>query len=81
VIFYHTEEQKELAEKYKNELNKEKIWDNPIVTEISSFKDFYPAEDYHQDYYNRNSGQPYCSFVITPKLEKFKKIFSDKIKK
>lgn len=81
VIFYHNDEQKTSAEKIKQELDSEKIWDNPIVTEISAYKKFYKAEDYHQDYYNRNSYQPYCSFVITPKLEKFKKIFANKIKK
>jgi peptide-methionine (S)-S-oxide reductase len=81
VIFYHNEEQKKLAENYKNELEKEKIWDKPIVTEIIQFKTFYNAEDYHQNYYNQHSGQPYCSFVITPKLEKFEKVFADKLKK
>ena len=79
-IFYHSDEQKELAEKYKKELDSEKIWKYPIVTEIVPFKKFYKAEDYHQDYYNRNGSQPYCSFVITPKLEKFKKVFADKLK-
>ncbi|TSA28519.1 MAG: peptide-methionine (S)-S-oxide reductase [Ignavibacteriales bacterium] len=80
VIFYHNDEQKQLAEKYKNELASAKIWSDPIVTEISQFKKFYKAEDYHQDYYNQNGNQPYCSFVITPKIEKFKKIFADKLK-
>jgi peptide-methionine (S)-S-oxide reductase len=81
IILYHNEEQKQLAEKYKHELDSEKIWDNPIVTEISPFKVFYKAEDYHQNYYNQNGNQPYCSFVITPKIEKFKKVFADKLKK
>jgi len=81
VIFYHNEEQKKLAENYRNELAKAKIWSSPIVTEISPFKTFYIAEGYHQNYYNQHSGQPYCSFVITPKLEKFKKIFASKLKK
>ncbi len=80
VIFYHNDEQKQLAEKYKNELESAKIWSDPIVTEISQFKKFYKAEDYHQDYYNKNGNQPYCSFVITPKIEKFKKVFAEKIK-
>lgn len=80
-IFYHNDEQKELAEKYKRELDSEKIWNDPIVTEIVPFKKFYKAEDYHQDYYNKNGHAPYCSFVITPKLEKFKKVFADKLKK
>jgi peptide-methionine (S)-S-oxide reductase len=79
-IFYHNDEQKQLAEKYKHELDSEKIWDNPIVTEIVPFKKFYKAEDYHQDYYNKNGNKPYCSFVITPKVEKFKKVFADKLK-
>jgi len=81
VIFYHNEEQKKLAENYKNELDKAKIWSSPIVTEISPLKTFYIAEDYHQNYYNQHSGQPYCSFVITPKLEKFEKVFASKLKK
>ena len=81
VIFYHNEEQKKLAENYKNELEKEKIWDKSIVTEIIQFKTFYIAEDYHQNYYNKHSDKPYCSFVITPKLEKFEKVFADKLKK
>jgi len=81
VIFYHNDEQKELAEKYKSKLENAEIFDDPIVTEISPISEFYVAEDYHQDYYNNNSSQPYCSFVITPKLEKFEKVFSDKLKK
>lgn len=80
-IFYHNNEQKELAEKYKHQLDEAKIWDAAIVTEISPFKKFYKAENYHQNYYNNNSSAPYCSFVITPKLEKFEKIFKDKLKK
>jgi len=81
VIYYHNDEQKKLAEKYKEELNKSGIWDKPIVTEISQFTNFYPAENYHQDYYENNPAQPYCSFVITPKVEKFEKVFKDKLKK
>ncbi len=80
VIFYHNDEQKQLAEKYKNELESARIWSDPIVTEISQFKKFYKAEDYHQNYYNKNGNQQYCSFVITPKIEKFKKVFADKLK-
>ena len=80
VIFYHNEQQKKLAEKYKNELNKSGAWDKPIVTEIVPFKAFYKAEDYHQNYYNQNSGQPYCRYVIQPKVEKFRKVFKDKLK-
>ncbi len=81
VIFYHNDEQKNKAKKYKEELNKEGIWDNPIVTEISPFKNFYSAEEYHQEYYDKNPNAGYCSFVITPKIEKFKKIFKDRLKK
>jgi len=80
VIFYHNENQKELAEKYKSELDKSGAWDNPIVTEISPFKNFYSAEGYHQDYYENNPNQGYCAFVIAPKVEKFEKVFKDKLK-
>ncbi len=81
VIFYHNERQKEIALESKAELEKEKIFDKPIVTEITAFKQFYPAESYHKDYYDRNSSEPYCQLVITPKLQKFKKHFSDYLKK
>lgn len=81
VIFYHNNEQKKLAEKYKAELDKSGAWDKPIVTEISPFNNFFPAENYHQDYYNNNPNQGYCAFVIAPKLEKFQKVFKDKLKK
>lgn len=80
VIFYDNEEQKSLSEKYKNALDKSGAWENPIVTEISAASEFYVAEKYHQDYYNLNGGQPYCRFVIQPKVDKFKKVFKDKIK-
>jgi peptide-methionine (S)-S-oxide reductase len=79
-IYFHTEEQKQLAEKYKVEINNSGAYPNPIVTEITAFKDFYPAEDYHQNYYNDNSSQSYCRFVIQPKVEKFEKIFKNKLK-
>lgn len=79
-IFYHNEEQKKLAEEYKRKLTEAKIFDNPIVTEITKLDKFYEAEKYHQDYYNNNKYQPYCMFVITPKLEKFKKVFQEKLK-
>jgi peptide-methionine (S)-S-oxide reductase len=81
VIFYHSEEQKRLAEKYKEELNKSGAWDKPIVTEISPFTNFYSAEKYHQNYFDNNPAQPYCSFVIAPKVEKFEKVFKSKLKK
>jgi peptide-methionine (S)-S-oxide reductase len=80
VIFYHTDEQKKTAEIYKKKLDEANIYKNPIVTEITEFESFYKAEDYHQEYYENNKFQPYCSFVITPKLEKFKKVFQDKLK-
>jgi peptide-methionine (S)-S-oxide reductase len=80
VIFYHNEKQKELAEKYKKELSASGAWDKPVVTEISPFTVFYKAEDYHQNYYNQNGDQPYCQYVIQPKVEKFKKVFKDKLK-
>lgn len=76
-IFYSNEQQKRRAVQYKNELNNAGVWDKPIVTEISPIQNFYPAEDYHQDYYQKNPVAGYCQFVIVPKLEKFKNIFSD----
>jgi peptide-methionine (S)-S-oxide reductase len=79
-IFYHNDEQKTKAEKYKAELDKSGAFDNKIVTEITPFSKFYVAEDYHQNYFNNNGSQPYCYFVIRPKLEKFQKVFKDKIK-
>ena len=79
VIFYHSDEQKQKAEYYKNKLIEEKIWDKPIITEITKFENFYPAEDYHQEYYENNPNQGYCAYIITPKVEKFEKIFKDKL--
>jgi peptide-methionine (S)-S-oxide reductase len=75
VIFYHNDEQKNLAEKYKSELDKSGAWDKPIVTQIAALDKFYKAEEYHQNYYEKNPNQGYCAFVIAPKLEKYKKIF------
>lgn len=80
VIFYHSDFQKERAEYFKQKLNDSKIWKDPIVTEITEYTNFYPAEDYHDDYYKNNPNAGYCNFVITPKIEKFRKIFSDKLK-
>lgn len=80
VVFYHNDTQKALAEEYKKKLTEVKAFDNPIVTEISPFTVFYKAEDYHQNYYNLNGSAPYCSFVIKPKLDKFKKVFKEKLK-
>lgn len=81
VIFYHNEEQRQIAEKSKAEVATQ-IWDDPIVTEISPLEEFFGGEAYHQNYYN-NVGMrnPYCSFVITPKVNKFKKKFAHKLKK
>jgi peptide-methionine (S)-S-oxide reductase len=80
-IFYHNDEQKTKAEKYKNELDKSGAFSKPIVTEITPFTVFYPAEDYHQQYFENNeNSNPYCRMVIRPKLDKFRKVFSDKLK-
>ncbi len=81
VIFYRDEEQKRVAESYKAKLDAEHIWSRPIVTEIVPFTKFWPAEAYHQNYYNNNTSKGYCSLVITPKIEKFKKIFRDRLKR
>ncbi|HEY8513843.1 MAG TPA: peptide-methionine (S)-S-oxide reductase MsrA [Cyclobacteriaceae bacterium] len=80
VIFYHNEEQRKLAEHYKQRLNEENVYGKPVVTEIAPFKAFYVAEDYHQNYYALNSNAPYCTFVIQPKVEKFRKVFAHKLK-
>ena len=80
VIFYHNDEQKKLAEEYKKKLDESGAWDKPIVTEIVPYKNFYNAEAYHQDYFKNNPHQGYCSFVIAPKVEKFEKVFKDKLK-
>jgi peptide-methionine (S)-S-oxide reductase len=80
VIFYHNQEQKKKAEKMIDDLTKELVYDTPIVTEISPVSEFYKAEDYHQNYFNDHSNQPYCIFVIQPKLAKFSKNFAEKIK-
>lgn len=80
-VFYHDEEQKAAAEKYKKELNESGAFGNPIVTEITEASIFYKAEDYHQNYFNENGSQPYCRVVIGPKVDKFQKVFKDKLKK
>jgi len=80
VIFYHSDEQKNLAEHYKKELDLSGAWENPIVTQIVPFTKFYPAEAYHQNYFAQHPTQGYCSFVIAPKVEKFEKVFKDKLK-
>jgi peptide-methionine (S)-S-oxide reductase len=78
-IFYHNEEQRQKAEHYKAGLDKQGAYPNPIVTEITQAGTFYPAEDYHQNYYNDHGSQPYCYLVIKPKVEKFEKAFADKL--
>jgi len=79
-IFYHDDKQKTLAETYRQKLVDEKIWSDPIVTEISPLENFYPAGNYHEDYFNQNGTQPYCSFVVAPKVKKFKEVFASKLK-
>lgn len=79
-VFYHNEYQKERAEYFKKKLNDEGAYKDPIVTEIVPSSTFYIAEGYHQNYFNQNGGEPYCSLVIQPKVDKFKKAFADKIK-
>lgn len=79
-IFYHNEEQKEVATKILNKLNEEQVFVNPIVTEITAFSNFYPAEDYHKDYFELNGENPYCKAVVRPKVDKFKKTFSEILK-
>ncbi|MEX0981809.1 MAG: peptide-methionine (S)-S-oxide reductase MsrA [Bacteroidales bacterium] len=80
-IFYHSDEQRKAAEEIIAALNSENIWKNPIVTEVTEFSNFYPAEDYHQEYFDNNSNQGYCRMVIQPKVDKFEKVFRDKLKK
>lgn len=80
VVFYHSQQQKETAEKYKAELNKENVYNKPVITEITAFDHFYKAENYHQNYFANNRSQGYCQFVIVPKIDKFRKIFKDKLK-
>ena len=80
VIFFHNEEQKLLAEQYKQKLTAEKVWDKPIVTEISKLSNFYPAEDYHNNYLELNPENMYCQAVVRPKVDKFKKVFAKKLK-
>ncbi|HNV30650.1 MAG TPA: peptide-methionine (S)-S-oxide reductase MsrA [Cyclobacteriaceae bacterium] len=81
VVFYHSDSQKQTAEDYKKQLDKSGVYKNPIVTEISPFTVFYPAEDYHQNYYALNPNQGYCQYVIRPKIEKFNKQYAAKLKK
>lgn len=80
VIFYHSPEQQKEAEFYKQKLDESGAFSNKIVTEISPASVFYPAEDYHQNYFKANGDEPYCRIVIQPKVDKFKKAFGDKLK-
>lgn len=80
VIYYHNEAQKKAAEEVIRKITEEKLWPNPIVTEISELQEFFKAEDYHQGYYKNNQSQPYCSLVIGPKIQKLKKEFADRLK-
>lgn len=80
VVFYHNEDQKKVADQYKSQLEASKVYKSRIVTEISPLTNYYPAEDYHQNYYALNQGQGYCQYVIRPKVEKFRKQFQSKLK-
>ncbi len=79
-IFYHDDQQRDLAERYKAKLNQSRVFRNPVVTEITRFEKFYPAEGYHQNYFDRNGRQPYCQSVIRPKLTRLRKLFRDDLK-
>lgn len=81
VIFYHSPEQKAVAEEVIAGLDAAGIWGRPIVTEVVPFRAFYPAEEYHQEYYRRNPFQGYCQVVIAPKVAKFRKQFMDRLKR
>lgn len=80
-IFYHNDEQKQAAEKIIGEITKEGIYDNPIVTEVAAFDKFWPAEDYHNEYFTNNPNQPYCAAVVAPKVAKFRQKFADRVKR
>ena len=80
VVFYHSPEQKERAEFYLNQLTQDQVWSAPIVTEIAPISTFYKAEEYHFNYFALNPENPYCQSVVRPKVEKFKKVFADKLK-
>jgi len=80
-IFFHSPEQKETAEEVIKEITNQGIFDNPIVTEVTQFTNFFPAEGYHQNYFANNPNQPYCASVVAPKVAKFRKTFIDRLKK
>ncbi|MBM3945346.1 MAG: peptide-methionine (S)-S-oxide reductase MsrA [SAR202 cluster bacterium] len=79
-VYYHSPEQKAMTEQVIAEMEREKVWSQPIVTDVAPLDVFYPAEDYHREYYRRNRDQPYCSFVVEPKVAKFRKKYMDKLK-
>lgn len=79
VIFYHDSNQKEIAEKFKEKLNNENVWPLPVVTEISPLVNYFQAEDYHKDYFALNPENPYCASVVRPKVEKFRKVFGERV--
>lgn len=81
VIFYHSDAQRQAAERIISELNAGKIWSAPIVTELRAAETFYPAENYHRDYFRNHSSQPYCAFVVAPKVRKFREKFVAKLRK
>lgn len=80
IVLYHNDQQNKLAREVLDELDSERIWPDPIVTEIQAFEQFYSAEAYHQEYFENNPNQGYCRLVITPKLEKFEKVFKERLK-
>ncbi|MBU2018127.1 MAG: peptide-methionine (S)-S-oxide reductase MsrA [Bacteroidetes bacterium] len=78
-IFFHSEEQKTIAHGYINRLNSEKVWENPIVTEVTEINNYYTAEDYHHNYLENNPENPYCQSVVRPKVDKFRRVFAEKL--
>ena len=80
-IFYHSDEQRKIAEEVIDEVTKEGVYDDPIVTEVTAFDKFWPAEDYHQEYFTNNPNQPYCAAVVAPKVAKFRQKFADRLKR
>ena len=80
-VFYHSPEQERVAREVIDELNRNKVWDDPIVTQVVPFTTYYPAEQYHQDYFAQNPDQPYCQVVIAPKVAKFRKAFGERLKR
>ncbi len=79
VIFYHSDEQEKVAREVFEEIDRSDLWSDPLVTQVSPLQEFYRAEDYHQNYYANNPNQPYCTFVISPKMSKLRKLFKDKL--